>query len=49
MVVTTSSPRPGHGPGLMPILCVPQQMISLEVEPVDHAGVTAELLTAWAG
>lgn len=46
VVTTTTSPRPGHGVGLMPILCVPQQVVSVDVQPVEHQGVTADLLTA---
>lgn len=46
VVTTTVSPRPGHGAGLMPILCVPAAVISLDVQPDDHVGVTAALLTA---
>ncbi|HEY2674856.1 MAG TPA: DUF4438 domain-containing protein [Rugosimonospora sp.] len=44
VVVTTTSPRPGHGVGLMPILCVPAGHASLRVEPDAHTGVTAALL-----
>jgi hypothetical protein len=46
VVDTTTSPRPGHGAGLMPILCVPGQVLDLDVQPVTHVGVTADLLTA---
>lgn len=45
VVVTTTSPRPGHGAGLMPILCVPAASITVVVRPDGHTGVTAELLT----
>ncbi|QNK82154.1 DUF4438 domain-containing protein [Nakamurella sp. PAMC28650] len=48
VVVTTSSPRAGLGPGLMPMLCVPQQVIDVTAAPTDHVGVTAELLARWA-
>lgn len=44
VVVTTTSPRPGHGSGVMPILCVPGQVLDAEVRPVQHVGVTATLL-----
>lgn len=47
VVVATTSPRAGLGPGLMPILCVPQQVIDVTVQYTDHVGVTAELLTQW--
>ena len=46
VVTTTVSPRPGHGAGLMPILCVPDSVVHLEVQPIGHVGVTAALLTA---
>lgn len=49
VVVTTTSPRPGHGVGLMPILCLPQEVVTLDVQPEHHIGVTTELLTAAAG
>lgn len=46
VVTTTTSPRPGHGAGLMPVLCVPDEVLTLDVQPVDHLGVTADLLAA---
>ena len=46
VVTTTVSPRPGHGAGLMPILCVPEHVLELDLQPADHVGVTAALLTA---
>ena len=46
VVTTTTSPRPGHGVGLMPMLCVPERVLDLDVQPVAHAGVTADLLSA---
>lgn len=46
VITTTTSPRPGHGAGLMPVLCVPAQVLDVDVQPVAHVGVTAELLTA---
>ena len=45
VVTTTASPRPGHGAGLMPILCVPERVLELDLRPADHVGVTADLLT----
>ena len=48
VVVTTTSPRPGHGAGLMPILCVPGGSITVVVRPDGHTGVTAELLAGLA-
>ncbi len=44
VIVTTTSPRPGHGAGLMPILCAPAGSITAVVRPDGHTGVTAELL-----
>ena len=46
VVTTTTSPRPGHGAGLMPILSVPGSSIDLQIDPVGHLGVTAALLSA---
>lgn len=48
VVVTTASPRPGHGPGLMPILSAPADVLVVDVRPADHVGVTTELLTGMA-
>jgi hypothetical protein len=45
VLVTTTSPRPGHGAGLMPVLCLPEERIDVTVDPVGHSGVTRELLT----
>jgi hypothetical protein len=44
VVVTTGSPRPGHGVSLMPILCAPPGIITLDVSPTTHVGVTAATL-----
>jgi hypothetical protein len=44
VVVHGSSPLPGHGPGLMPILCGPAGAFDIAVEPAAHAGVTEDLL-----
>lgn len=44
VVVHGSSPLPGHGPGLMPILCGPATAFDIAVEPVAHVGITADLL-----
>lgn len=44
VAVTTTSPRPGHGVGLMPVLSVPQTVLELDVRPDDHVGVTSGLL-----
>ena len=45
VVVTTTSPRPGHGVSLMPILCGPPGSVSLDVDAETHTGVTAEALS----
>lgn len=44
VVLTTGSPRPGHGVSLMPILCGPPGSIMLAIAPQTHVGVTAETL-----
>ncbi|OFE14375.1 DUF4438 domain-containing protein [Humibacillus sp. DSM 29435] len=49
VVVTTTSPRPGHGVGMMPIFSAPRATVELEVRPDDHVGVSASLLTELAG
>lgn len=46
VVTTTVSPRPGHGAGLMPILCIPEHVLTLDLQPAHHVGVTADLLSA---
>jgi hypothetical protein len=45
VVVTTTRPRPGHGVGLMPILCGPPGSVDLVVDAEAHRGVTAGTLT----
>lgn len=49
VAVTTTSPRPGHGVGLMPILSVPRAALDLDVRPDDHVGVTSDLLAGLTG
>ncbi len=44
VVLTTGSPRPGHGPALMPILCLPSDRVRCTVQATDHSGVTAATL-----
>ncbi|RLK58511.1 DUF4438 domain-containing protein [Actinokineospora cianjurensis] len=44
VVVHGASPLPGHGPGAMPVLCAPADLLDVVVEPEDHVGVTAALL-----
>ena len=49
VVVTTTSPRPGHGVGLMPILCVPEEASTVRVRPDDHVGLTLDVLGSFVG
>ena len=44
VVLTTTSPRPGHGPAVMPILCLPSNQVICRVQADDHVGVTAAML-----
>jgi len=44
VVATTTSPRPGHGVGLMPILCVPNEYATVRVQSNDHVGLTVEAM-----
>ncbi|MET0425152.1 MAG: DUF4438 domain-containing protein [Actinoplanes sp.] len=39
VVVTTTSPRPGHGVSLMPILCGPATQVTVAVDAAAHTGV----------
>jgi hypothetical protein len=43
VVVHGASPQPGHGPGLMPILCGPADAVDIQVDPA-HVGVTEAAL-----
>lgn len=49
VAVTTGSPRPGHGVGLMPILCGPATAVELDVDAVHHTGVTSSMLGELSG
>lgn len=44
IVVHGHSPQPGHGPGVMPLLCGPKPLFTLSVEPQAHPGLTCERL-----
>ncbi len=44
VAVTTDSPRPGHGVGVMPILCGPASAFEVDVRADDHVGVTSSML-----
>jgi hypothetical protein len=46
VIVHGGSPQPGHGPGLMPILCAPQSALSVDVVPVTTRGLTLDALLA---
>lgn len=52
LVVHGSSPMPGHGPGMTPILTGPAAVLRAEPDPAGHAGLTeaiAQSLTAAEG
>ncbi|GAA2009256.1 hypothetical protein J2S58_002128 [Nakamurella flavida] len=44
VVVHGGSPQPGHGPGLMPVLCGPADAFDLRRQPDSHRGVTVDRL-----
>ncbi len=44
VAVTTASPRPGHGVGVMPILSGPAAALEVEVRADDHTGVSPAML-----
>jgi hypothetical protein len=44
VVVHTSSPLPGHGPGITPILTGPASTLDVRSEPAGHTGLTAAAL-----
>lgn len=48
LIVHGSSPQPGHGPGLMPILCGPTDRVSLRHETDSHQGLTFDALARLA-
>jgi hypothetical protein len=43
VIVHGASPQPGHGPGLMPILCGPSEAFDISVDS-DHSGLTEAAL-----
>lgn len=49
VVVTTTSRRPRHVVGMMPILSAPSHTVELDLGPDDHVGVRTLLLTERAG
>ncbi|MCY1136996.1 DUF4438 domain-containing protein [Actinoplanes sp. Pm04-4] len=44
LIVHGGSPQPGHGPGLMPMLCGPREALTIDIQGDQHRGVTAEHL-----
>jgi hypothetical protein len=40
VIVHGGSPMPGHGPGLMPVLCAPSALFDLSVAPEGHRGIS---------
>lgn len=44
VVVHGASPLPGHGPGITPILCAPESSVTVQIETLDHHGVTPSIL-----
>jgi hypothetical protein len=44
VVVHGSSPQPGHGPGITPILCGPAGSLAVTADAAGHAGLTAAAL-----
>jgi Domain of unknown function (DUF4438), N-terminal/Domain of unknown function (DUF4438), C-terminal len=49
VIVHGGSPLPGHGPGLMPLLCGPAAAFELEVDAAGHQGLTEAALLRYAG
>ena len=49
VIVHAGSPQPGHGPGLMPLLCGPAAAFDLAVEPAGHHGLSEAALLGQAG
>jgi hypothetical protein len=39
LIVHGGSPLPGHGPGLMPLLCGPQESLTVDIQADQHRGV----------
>jgi hypothetical protein len=42
VIVHGGSPLPGHGPGLMPILCGPRESLSVDIQADQHRGVGSD-------
>ncbi len=48
VIVHGGSPMPGHGPGLMPVLCAPTALFDLTVTPEGHRGISTERLESFS-
>jgi hypothetical protein len=44
LIVHGGSPQPGHGPGLMPLLCGPRESLSVDIQADQHRGVGSDHL-----
>lgn len=44
VIVHGASPQPGHGPGLMPILCGPRESLSVDIQGDQHRGIGSDHL-----
>jgi hypothetical protein len=44
IIVHGSSPQPGHGPGLVPLLTGPRSVVEVEAEGESHTGLTAAII-----
>jgi hypothetical protein len=49
IVVHGGSPQPGHGPGLMPLLCGPAAAFALAVDEAGHPGLNEAALLGYEG
>ena len=49
IIVHAGSPQPGHGPGLMPLLCGPATAFDLAADPSGHRGLTEAALLGYEG
>jgi hypothetical protein len=49
IIVHAGSPQPGHGPGLMPLLCGPATAFDLAADPAGHQGLTEAALLGYEG
>jgi hypothetical protein len=49
LVVHAGSPLPGHGPGLMPLLCGPATAFELGIDAAGHRGLSEAALLGYHG